>query len=77
MSRRARDYIPAEILDAAKQAGQPAPLWYAGRTNGHERKTVTPSAHDVVLEGRKRGGVHAEPELPPLGPPEPDPFADD
>jgi hypothetical protein len=77
MSRRPKDLIPHEILNAAKQAGEPTPLWYAGRTNGHEAKPVEPSAHDVILEGRREAGVHEEPELPPLGPPVADPFADD
>lgn len=75
MSRRADEHIPHVILEAAQAAGQDAPLYYAGRSNGHEKKPVTPSAHEVVLEARRRAGIVGEPAMPKFGPVVPDPFA--
>lgn len=37
MRRRATDWIPGNILAAARQAGLSTPLWYIGRTKGPSR----------------------------------------
>jgi hypothetical protein len=41
-----REWIPENILSAAKRAGLKMPDWYVGRSNGHdlhERKTTLAS----------------------------------
>jgi hypothetical protein len=59
MGRKARDWIPENILQAAHQAGLTTPLWYIGRTKG------TPSRNHKTLqqlaeEGRKKADTDTE-----------------
>lgn len=48
MSRRAEEHIPADILSAAKRAGLKTPLWYVGRSNGHESSELEHSLDEVI-----------------------------
>jgi aminoglycoside/choline kinase family phosphotransferase len=46
-----RDWIPENILSAAKRAGLKMPDWYVGRNNGHglhERKATLASIAETV-----------------------------
>jgi hypothetical protein len=70
MSRRAEDHIPADVLAAAKRAGLKTPLWYAGRSNGHEHQKLDRSLDEVVSEAYKEAGQR-EPWVPLPRIPEP------
>lgn len=52
MAKRARDTIPHDILRAAEAAGLGAPLWYVGRTNGHQPEPGEPGADDLMRKAR-------------------------
>jgi hypothetical protein len=51
MGRRAVDWIPDNILAAARQAGLGTPLWYVGRTKG-QRHCRQKTLADLADEGR-------------------------
>ncbi|MGC1176570.1 MAG: hypothetical protein WA843_00720, partial [Candidatus Saccharimonadales bacterium] len=69
MNRRIRETIPERVIEAAAGVGQKPPLFYAGIHRGRGGKGLT--AHEVILEGRRRAGIEGDPDLPPLGPPLP------
>lgn len=48
MSKRAEEHIPADVLYAAKRAGLKTPLWYAGRSNGHEDKKLDQTLDEMI-----------------------------
>lgn len=53
MARKARDWIPENILQAAHQGGLSTPLWYVGRTRGTQQprqKTLS----QLAAEGRAK-----------------------
>ncbi len=56
MSKRAEEHIPADILYAAKRAGLKTPLWYAGRSNGHEDKELEQDLDEVIAAPYVRSG---------------------
>lgn len=62
MSRQAEEHIPADVLYAAKRAGLKTPLWYAGRSNGHEGKKLEQSL-DEMLEAPYRDSGRKVPEI--------------
>lgn len=53
--KRAKHYIPQDILDAAKAAGLSTPLWYAGRRAG--KAPLTKTATEIILEAREKAGI--------------------
>jgi hypothetical protein len=79
MSRRADRHIPHDILEAAKAAGLSTPVWYVGRSNGHEDQPITKGVHDIVIEARQREGLaeHDVPDVDTSPPVQPDRFPDD
>jgi len=50
MARRTTDWIPENILKAARRAGLRSPLWYVGTTNGHERRPRATTLDQLVAE---------------------------
>lgn len=56
MSRRAEEHIPADVLYAAKRAGLKTPLWYAGRSNGHEGKKLEKSLDEMLAAPYVKSG---------------------
>jgi hypothetical protein len=52
MARPAEEHIPADVLAAAKRAGVEPPLWYVGRSNGHEGLSLDRSFDEVVEAAR-------------------------
>lgn len=48
MSRQAEEHIPGDVLYAAKRAGLKTPLWYAGRSNGHEGKKLEKTLDEMI-----------------------------
>jgi hypothetical protein len=64
MAKRARDYIPADIQEAAKAAGLSTPLLYAGRSNGHEDRELDITPAELVKRGRERGPSSPSGEAP-------------
>lgn len=63
MGRSAEQHIPADVLAAAKRAGLDAPLWYVGRSNGHEGKHLDQTLDEVVEAANE-----AAEQDPPAGP---------
>jgi hypothetical protein len=65
MARRASEWIPHNIRAAARRSGLSLPLWYVGRSNGHEphnrRVTVEKIIQQVEAE------EHAEQTEAPQG----------
>lgn len=59
MGRAAKEHIPADVLRAAKRAGLDTPLWYVGRSNGHEGKQLDRDLDDVVDEAYEKAGKAA------------------
>jgi hypothetical protein len=57
MTKRAEDFIPSDIQKAAKAAGLDAPLWYVGRSNGHENKKLSGDLGTAVDKQRKAKGL--------------------
>lgn len=57
MARSAEEHIPADVLAAARRGGLEDPLWYVGRSNGHENLEVELSIDDEVrlAEAKARG----------------------
>lgn len=53
MARKARDWIPENILQAARQAGLSTPLWYVGRTRGKPSRNHKTLAQ-LAAEGRAK-----------------------
>jgi hypothetical protein len=69
MAKRAKDWIPHNVLEAARRAGLSTPLWYVGRTNGHhvhDRKMTLAELADEISEpaGGEAGGPASAPESP-------------
>lgn len=62
MSKSAEDYIPHEIQRAGKVANQTLPIWYVGRSNGHENKQPKTGIKAIVVNARKAAG-HAAPRM--------------
>jgi hypothetical protein len=59
-----RDWIPENILSAAKRAGLKMPDWYVGRNNGHgmhERKSTLESIAVTVRRQIARDAQHDSP----------------
>ena len=56
MSRKAEEHIPADVLYAAKRAGLKTPLWYAGRSNGHENKSLKDSLDEMLAAPYRESG---------------------
>jgi len=48
MARSAKDHIPADVMAAAHRGGLEDPLWYVGRSNGHEGIELECTLDDVV-----------------------------
>jgi hypothetical protein len=61
MSKRADEHIPADILRAAERAGLDAPLWYVGRSNGHETKRLKFGLGKVVEDAYRKAGKQPPP----------------
>jgi hypothetical protein len=54
MSKRAEDYIPRDVQEAAEAAGlSSTPHWYVGRSNGHEHKKLAEGLGAVVKKARE------------------------
>jgi hypothetical protein len=56
MSRQAEEHIPADVLYAAKGAGLKTPLWYAGRSNGHEGKQLEQTLDEMIEAPYREAG---------------------
>jgi hypothetical protein len=65
MAKRAKDTIPHDILEAAEAAGIGTPLWYVGRTNGHDPKPGDLSAGDLMRQARHDAGQPQPPAIDP------------
>jgi len=59
MSKRASEWIPQNILEAARRAGLNAPLWYVGRTNGHEGHERRKTLKDLAEEPQRDEATEA------------------
>lgn len=62
MGRSAEQHIPADVLAAAKRAGLDTPLWYVGRSNGHEGKHLDRTLDDVVQDANKEAEATSVPD---------------
>lgn len=57
MSYRAKDYIPEDILAAARAAGLTTPVGYAGRSNGHEKLPEAGGLGEIIERQLKDSGL--------------------
>lgn len=64
MGRSADQHIPADVLAAAKRAGLDTPLWYVGRSNGHEGKRLDRTLDEVVEDANREAGETAPDSVP-------------
>lgn len=56
MRKRAENYIPKDIQEAAKEAGHKTlPRWYAGR--GHKEIKLSEGLGKVVAKAREEAGL--------------------
>ena len=54
MAKRASEWIPHNILVAARRAGLSTPLWYVGRSNGHEDHDRQKTFEDLVSDAKQK-----------------------
>lgn len=59
MAKPASEWIPLNILAAAKRAGLSAPLWYVGRNNGHETHERKQTLADLEREAERKSQAGA------------------
>jgi hypothetical protein len=63
MAKRAEDFIPSDIQKAAEAAGLDSPLWYIGRSNGHENKKLVGDLGTAVDKQRADQGLQPAPRV--------------
>jgi hypothetical protein len=54
MAKQAKEWIPHNILVAARRAGLRLPLWYVGRNNGHAEIDRKKTLGQLVAETDRR-----------------------
>jgi hypothetical protein len=55
MARPAEEHIPADVMAAARRGGLEDPIWYVGRSNGHEGIQVEQSLDELVRQAEAAG----------------------
>ncbi|HEX8121581.1 MAG TPA: hypothetical protein VF549_10000 [Solirubrobacteraceae bacterium] len=64
MAKRASEWIPHNILDAARRAGLKTPQLYLGRNNGHERHIPKTTLRKLAEDLRAEDAQEREREAP-------------
>lgn len=72
MPKRPKSHVPPDLLEAGKAIGKAAPLSYVGRSNGYDKVDMSHGAHEVILEGRRKGNVDSVPAVPEFPAEQPD-----